>query len=413
MFSDLNIYFDGDRITTSMPSKLSSYLKENKFTTINDESIQFVGFIELDNLYFILPKRFTYTGKSQQLSLILKVLNKYSGKIKKMSLPNCIVGAGDVGKKINLAYFILLDWLHNGIIKDEMKIRKLNGQGKINWKRTMDRFLPIDSQGAPVYLDYETSITKSQINSRIVEIQKIIVSDCDIKYHWLASEGYVAKQLHHHKLKDSEISAHILFLRKYARNVFCERTLNLIRMMIDYLSFTNITNRKSEFAFGTASFHSIWEDVCMEVLEGDNELKKLFPQPQYRFEEDVNRQKPKSFIGQIPDILVLKDRVLHVIDAKYYDIKRKSPPGWSDLVKQFFYGWSSTLNNDLTLKNMFAFPGEDYLRVGEVYLSDEHRELSEFGVIECIEVPTIEFMSAYIKKTDKQHFENLIYESQG
>ncbi len=411
MNNKFEIYHDGDWLGENIPSELRKYLLSNRMTTLSGKSIQFVGVVELEKTYFILPKRFNNNGNVEQISLILKVLNKFSGKARKLEVPNCIIGRGTIGKKINLAFGILSDWLHNGMIKDTVKRHKKNGTGKINWKRTLDKHLPIDSNGSPIYLDYETTIVQNQLNSRVALIHKKVVSSCDKSYHWLLSENYIARDVHHYNFNKKEIKQDILFLREFARGVFCERTLNLIKMMIDYMSLTNISSKRSEYAYGTQSFHVLWEDICNVTLGGENTLKELFQQPKYRFKESIHRQKPKAFIGQIPDTLVMRDGTLFVIDAKYYDIKRKSPPGWSDLVKQFYYGWSSTLNNDIKLRNILAFPGEDYCHVGEVFMEDDHREYTELGVVECLEVPIIDFMRAYIKNDSSTYLENILYET--
>ncbi len=49
-------------------------------TTSNGKSIQFAGVVELNKTYLILPKRFAKNSFVEQITLILKTLNKFSGK---------------------------------------------------------------------------------------------------------------------------------------------------------------------------------------------------------------------------------------------------------------------------------------------------------------------------------------------
>ncbi|WP_150137406.1 LlaJI family restriction endonuclease [Candidatus Enterovibrio altilux] len=151
--------------------------------------------------------------------------------------------------------------------------------------------------------------------------------------------------------------------------------------------------------------------MCNTIINGDESLKGLFPQPRYRYKEGISRQKPKIFMEQIPDTLVRKEDTLIVIDVKYYNIKIKSTPGWSDLVKQFYYGWSATLKTELKLRNILAFPGEEYSHIGEVYMENKTREYTELGVVECLEVPIVDFMKAYLRNDSSTYLDNILQET--
>lgn len=408
-FNEIQFFLDGETLDSNVPNELVVYLKENQLVTLNGKSIQFVGIIELSKVYLIFPKSYNFVKIVDGVSILFKTLHLFSKSKKNIELPT-IIGKNSIGKKIESANFIMLDWLHCGLLKEFKISNRSNGTGKINWKKTLDKHLPFDSGGSPVYINYETTVNQNQNEARVIQIQKKIISDCDKKFHWMISDNYLAPELHSFILNEKENDSDVIFLRNYLNNIYCERTLNLIKFMIEYLTFGELAKKKREFAYGVQNFYTVWEDICHSVFEGDDSLKSLIPQPIYKFKKNLNRTLPKKFIGQIPDTLVLRGNLLVVVDAKYYNLKSSVPPGWKDLVKQFFYGWSITQNSSYLLRNILLFPGDSFCHLGHVQLELDKKELIDLGNIECFEVSIYELMKLYSGRKKKDYISLILEE---
>lgn len=407
--NEIQFFYDGEALNSNVPNELVIYLKENQLVSLNGKSIQFVGIIELSKVYLIYPKNYNFDNTADGFSILFKTLFLFSKSKKNLELPT-IIGKNSIGKKIESANFIMLDWLHHGLLKDFKITSKLNGAGKVNWKKTLDRHLPYDSNGSPVYINFETNVNQNQNEARIIQIQKKIISDCDKKFHWMISENYLAPEFHIFSLNEKENDSDIIFLRNYLNNIYCERTLNLIKFMIEYLTFGEFAKKKREFAYGVQAFYTVWEEICHSVFDGDDSLKSLIPQPIYKFNKNINRTLPKNFIGQIPDTLILRGNLLVVIDAKYYNLKTSTPPGWRDLVKQFFYGWSISQNTSYLLRNILLFPGDSFCHLGHVQLELDKKGLSNLGNIECFEVSIYELMKLYSARKKKDYISLILQE---
>lgn len=399
---------DGDLIDTGMPSILKNYLLTHRLTTLNGKKIQFVGLIELDELYFFFPKRFVFNHTTDHLSLILKTLTTYSGKLAQTEITENLIGKSTVGKKVSLAFSLLNDFRNHGHIQLKQTKNNINGTGKINWKKTFSNSDVAYSQNGPIYLQLITNKRTVDEDNLLIDIHKKILALCDVNYYWLISDRYLCKEFHHLYFKDEkEVQRSIAFLKKFITRIYSERTMNLVKWMIDFLSVNQNTTKHSEYAFGTQVFQNIWESVCKDILGHDESLINELPQPKYHYNEMVTR-KAQGNIGQIPDTLLLKGDCLFVIDAKYYDILKYSPPGWKDLAKQFFYGWSLKQSTHLKIKNIFAFPGDVYTEIGHVKLLKMGVPLDVLGKLECIELPIIECLQFYVRKIQYQNFKKEI-----
>jgi hypothetical protein len=114
------------------------------------------------------------------------------------------------------------------------------------------------------------------------------------------------------------------------------------------------------------------------------------PTPTY--EEIGGRTIRKEQKGQRVDIFLYdaSQKTACVVDAKYYDASSTDKaPGWSDLVKQFFYAKSLTagaLNKQVEkVKNCFIFPGvASNTSPKTVFVTDTTGRLDNvFAPIEC------------------------------
>ena len=123
-------------------------------------------------------------------------------------------------------------------------------------------------------------------------------------------------------------------------------------------------------------------------------------------------------ISQRPDIFMVHNQGLYILDAKYYDYNH-NVPGWHDVVKQLFYRhtmksiehsreYMRTLPNTREIHNAFLFPGNDsdFQYVGRVHVP----RVADLGEIRAFAIDQRKAMSAYAYRNDHD-FPELIRES--
>ena len=112
---------------------------------------------------------------------------------------------------------------------------------------------------------------------------------------------------------------------------------------------------------GLQRYHHAWEFMLKHILQYSVDLNSKLPAPVYI---NQNGSIQNAFErGMRADIFIMppKTNELIVFDAKYYAARIvENSPGWSDLVKQFFYAKAlqSMFPNHL-ISNAFIFPGEN------------------------------------------------------
>ncbi|WP_200856300.1 LlaJI family restriction endonuclease, partial [Klebsiella pneumoniae] len=127
----------------------------------------------------------------------------------------------------------------------------------------------------------------------------------------------------------------------------------------------------------------------------DLKINSLLPIPQYQFSGPIELTEISAQKGMRLDIFIKDENRCWVIDSKYYTATGATDaPGWSDLVKQFFYIKAIKLIYPelKEIKNIFIFPGVTNL-ISKIQMTyrDESKEVEklvklteDFVPIECL-----------------------------
>jgi hypothetical protein len=197
----------------------------------------------------------------------------------------------------------------------------------------------------------------------------------------------------------------ISILERELRLCFSERDIFLINSLIQYLKVIK-GETLTGILIGTQNFHNVWEAMLDQCLEGNVNAK--LPIPVYKTVAGEFIAAPLK--GQRTDT-ILKSEITEkysVIDAKYYDASSiQHSPGWSDLVKQFYYQKAVAKVFNVPSKsvtNHFVFPGNiPFLSSGHVahrekIISSEEDCLpaSEYSPILCHYQEPLELLNCYI-----------------
>lgn len=379
-------------------------------------TFQFVGVLVVhDYVFYVFPKfvrancgpEHTLVKPSAQaralMRLVVRVCDRYRYRYRKRTGS----GTDDTGfstrasrnntNTAELYRALLADYVHDGAYRTQTRVRVRNGNGEIDWERTLDRVTPyFTQQGAPLYADYWT-------RDRAVDDEALVRR---IQLAWVA---YAAQQFNAAGLLEDvlgfphmlcsasqEVPADIgtpsyirtVLLRARNRE-FSTRNrslINLLLLLVDDDYQRRLNSQHAVTHLGTAPFHTVWEDVCRVLFasadagcDGDGFGNGMRGQskPIWRLTEDGGEtwNEIAAEHNQLtPDVVcaVSEPRGIVIIDAKYYTpyVEGRSAreqsartiggqPGTYDVVKEYFYQLiADAALRDIgpVLANAFMFP---------------------------------------------------------
>lgn len=358
---DFSIFFfvEGDKFKGDKNCFPSSFTLRNIIVVNKSGLLHFniCGiFIDTASAYVVFPKGFIMDDISETVlvkhaNLLLQVFKKYN-----LQENLSVLSEGIDSKKTedSGAVFSLLDlledYLSNGLLVRETIINEKSYNGRIDWKRTISATVPLISGDSIHYLP---PIIKRKVYERDSIIQTIhimCVQEAFYKFGWLfdldSSENFL--NVPSLNISHEEI---LRILHSELRVTFSDRDIHVIKLMIKYLEETQSTkneNTNTVFLY-SFYFHTIFESMCMSFFKGMSASDFDIPKPEWHMKDDSIKTT-----SQIPDILFIENEEIFVVDAKYYDY-RYNLPGWGDLVKQHFYGFS--LKHMSSKNNIFLLPG--------------------------------------------------------
>src|SRR5690606_8702538 len=113
------------------------------------------------------------------------------------------------------------------------------------------------------------------------------------------------------------------------------RTLQLLIRYLERIHEIGSNN----VVIGIRKFHYVWEFLLKNIFHDvDLKINSLLPIPQYQFSGPAEFAEISAQKGMRLDLFIKNYNRCWVIDSKYYTATgANDAPGWSDLVKQFFY----------------------------------------------------------------------------
>jgi hypothetical protein len=155
---------------------------------------------------------------------------------------------------------------------------------------------------------------------------------------------------------------------------------------------------------GVKYFHHIWEHMLDKVLDKTVKLNNEIPGPVY-----IKPDGQLLDVGRMRMDTVLEDTQrgkVVIVDAKYYGAASSEElPGWSDLVKQFFYAKAIKLIRPrASVTNVFIFPGiSNFVSIAKVKDALGNYCDTEFLPVHCHYINPISVMRDYVgRKKDTQ-----------
>jgi len=345
-----------------LPKNLQDSIKlQDLVLRNNNEIISFCGLIECEGkLNIFLPRKMNSEDSHTSACHLMSSLLRYATN------RQYIVSEDEAEEKLGLSslslmYEILTDYREYGIYT-RRSVRTTLNNGRSNWKKTIQRVLPAEgSGGRPIYPEIYTQKKFNSASNDVSLIHSELIKLCDEQLGWWLTgkpNGSIASDIS--APKDFFIShgKKIHLLKSELQHIYSERDIRLINNLIFLLE--EQYSSSDGFIAGVKDFQYMWEHMINSVLGGIDIVNEL-PKPTYIFAE--NNKAIPSQKGMRPDIVLKLDDCKHfvVIDAKYYSATTsENSPGWSDIVKQFYYAKGlEIIYPKAKIKNYFAFPGHE------------------------------------------------------
>lgn len=332
---------------------------------------RFVGLVMIEGAVIVAyPKYFhDRTPVNDELGLIMRVVKRDAGIAVLTSLEDGGEAASD---KLPVMLALLELYGEYGEYSNYVEGRELNGNGSIDWNRTIGGHLPVLSNGRPIYMEYETRKTYRDGSDFITRLHRAVLTECSREF----GEAGIDKLLSLDEvcLSDEDIEAFgdvetLGWRLERERAVqFSDWKLLTLDLLERYLLARENEVRSDEVqTLGTTSFYHLWEEACKTALgdalgrrlgeleltlEGkwaadrQKKLIEIIPRPLWERWRGDGFVEPEGTDTLIPDAIAVAngpdgERLFCICDAKYYvpsvSGKMEHQPGLESVAKQFLY----------------------------------------------------------------------------
>lgn len=403
----------------------------------------YVGIVYIDGYLLCCYPKYLFAYDSIEdksscrnlLKQVLKVLHRYNTNSQSIQLYS-EHNQSSFGSRISMIMALLDDYFQNGLYVNTQNIHEFNGDGEINWNRTINFIHPLWQEEDPYYLNFWTRRNTIDDKSFIQRIHECLLTICSCELEEIS----LLDLLDINGVYLTELSLNDLGTRDYLLSCitnelnleFNSRKQYVLKLMAALLkdSSSMIGEDNIEF-FGTTSFNLVWETVCAEVF--DNKLtiplsdlplstvkiplNTLGVKPR-TLKDLIERPNWTSIDGAVAFSDTLKPDLISVerhenvcsfviLDAKYYTMRIESnkvegQPGVGDVTKQYLYQLAYKdfieLNGIQEVKNCFLMPTEkdEIVSVGNVHME----MLGKVGLekIQVRELPASRMFDYYLQR---------------
>ncbi len=391
----------------------------------------YVGVIIIEDLIInVYPKYITSKANIKgDFKQVIRVIKKYNKSKDDFSYENDVLE--DISyNRLSMMLFFMEDYFENGVYTNIQNIFQTNGNGEIDWNRTVNDNVAILKNNKPYYVELQTKYKINDLFDYFRMLHEYIITECS---HYLEKAGLLELfdltpvELSDKNLDDFGKAEFILNKLEKELNVeFNTHKIKLLQSMHSYLSNRNAhTNENYLTLYGTSAYHEIWEEMCAKVF-GDKLHKKLgdlnLPAPvDSKF--SPNRKlieiikKPKWYYKCVtpikangtfrPDTVTFFRDEFIILDAKYYNLsfgegELSGQPGLESITKQYLYELAFRefieKHQFKAVKNAFLFPKYG----GEI----ENRGYVELEILHDLGLENLQVIMLPSDKINQMYLEN-------
>jgi hypothetical protein len=381
------------------------------------------------------------SDKEECLKQVLQVIKKYNSQQQHFRILNGQDGQ-DSFNLLAIILYIIQEYYENGVYTNYKNIKEINGEGEIDWDKTINETDAFIQNGRPYYFDLYTDNAVNDDSDYFKRLHSCIIADCfrrlekaELKDIFCITDSFSYDA----QLSDFGDKEYIQYrIAKELNGQFITKKRNVLNLLATYVGQHESVNKGINIIlYGTNNFNLIWEDICKKVFGDQLEtpieqlsmldkqknanyskktktLLKLIQKPQWIASGNT---KPYKTDTLIPDSVVIykKDQGLcfGIFDAKYYKIEfdqynLNGQPGIESITKQYLYqlAYKDFINyfdiDDSTNAFLFPIDGEEVVNMGVVRMEmlsalrlTENKKLSN---ILAIKLPAKKMYHWYLHK---------------
>lgn len=378
---------------------------EDEFERGNEDKYYFtyVGILTFKNSCLIIYPKYIEDIESDcrdghaKLQLILNVIDKFQ-----ILNNESFETEGSSNALFSLMIDIVRDYWEKGLYSTNRQQEEINGEGLINWDKTLERSSAYLFDNTPYYLELITEKTMVNMKHIVTEVHEAILNQIMNKLNSLLSILSVEKvTVSGQQLADIGDEQYLIYVLENELNrQFITSKQETLKKLLNYLkSRSSYNDNDIMHLYGSSNFNLVWEDVCKRVYKNDLEkplntlglvlageiagkrvdysnckyLKSVVDKPKWTRLSDQRSLKTNQTL--ILDVLQVnhKKKCFQIYDAKYYRIGVKKnersneysifgQPGVGDITKQYLYQLAfkklAELNN-YRFENAFIIPKDD------------------------------------------------------
>lgn len=347
----------------------------------------------------VYPKYLLHTDNVfPAMRQVMKVLEKYNNSTEQ--IVNLFNGEGE-SKSFNLLsvmLYLIHDYYEYGLYMNSEMVLEVNGDGDIQWQKTIDETFPIISKNRPFYTKIYTRKITYDDDDFFRRLHRIVLTECSSRLEKAQLMDLFELDpltLSEESLDELGDKNFILNRIRQELNVqFSTRKQTLLKTLYTFIA----ENRKMEDAgsgisiFGATAFEMVWEKICSKVF--NNQLQSRLDSIALPKSLDQSRYKPDQKLIDIiekpawiakggeysklakdtlkPDLITFvqheEGMIMVILDAKYYNLRMekdkplRGQPGIESVAKQYLYQLAyqgfADRHGIMGIRNCFILPTE-------------------------------------------------------
>ena len=287
--------------------------------------------------------------------------------------------------------WIIKDFLANGVYVNREKLLKRNQNGRINWKRTMQR-QPIISNGNVIYSDVVVE-TPNQVDNIIVEIHKHCIRKSIEFVGWLF--GLSTNVIEDSHFNNTKKKLYVSVLKKELNCTFDDNKKLRLNHMLKVIKGLDGKTDSDEFIYGVDTYYYIFERMIDSIFGNVENISKFNPKSNWFLKKDNYIKSPSSELR--PDTILIEPttRTAYILDSKYYRFGttglNSDLPESTSIQKQITYGEFIKQNH----------LGQEITNIRSAFLLPYNKMHNKFGYSNNIEY--IGYSKAEWKDNQEEH----------
>ncbi len=268
------------------------------------------------------------------LTLVLRLIAEAAKKRREDPLFRQAGRSEDETFPVQAYFFIIQNYLENGLYKEREASYKTGLRGRINWPRTIKTQRAYIQDDEAYYLSFVTRKLAYRDDLIITLIHEAVVYKCfallgSLFTGWMPPKPRLDA--------DKHCRLFVSVLKNRLTTVFRDRERSLFRNMADVLENLAKADSSKLYEYGTHDFEYVWE-YAVDAVFGEEDKKDFYPKAVWLLDGEEKRSA-----GSLrPDTIMKQGGNIYILDAKYYTFGITDDagglPAVSSIEKQITYG---------------------------------------------------------------------------